>query len=76
VEGGFLFLQFFLGTVGILDGNVLQLGLQIAPEGGHVLLTELGTLGLFFFGQFPLLCQTGQFVDAIDLFLFHKIPRF
>ena len=66
------FLQLFLAAVGILDGDALELGLQIAPEGGHVFLPQLGALGLFFFGQLPLLGQTGQFVDSIDLFLFQR----
>ena len=75
VEGRFLFLQLFLGAVGILNGDVLQLGFQIAAEGGHIFLTELGALGLLLLGQFPLLCQTGQFVDTVEASLVGQLDN-
>ena len=54
------------------DPSQAVLWFHRAAEGGDVFFTENGTLGLFFCGQLPLLCQLCQLVDPVDFFLIHN----
>ena len=64
-----LFLHLFLGAVGINDGGVLQMALQVAGDGIDVDSSQFGTFFQFCLRQTLSLVLVSQFVDSLDNFV-------
>lgn len=71
----FLF-QRLPGAILSLNHRVLQLVAKVCPEGFQIFLPALVAFRRLFGGQVPLPGQPGQFVDAVNICLFHMLFPF
>ena len=72
--GSLLFQQRVAAAVRLNDRRVCELVLQRSADIGKILLPQCVLFRLFRRGQSLRFCLAGQFVDARDLFFFHRFP--